>query len=223
MPAGQYLSRLKISLKYYRLTITLQKISKKFNNQWIFKDIDFTFVHGNSYAIVGPNGCGKSTFLALLSGYLSPTSGEIIYQKNNKIIDIEIIYQHISIAAPYLELIEEYTLDELIDFHFKFVDFINDENKNSLIAYLNLHKVSDKPIKLFSSGMKQRVKLAITFFGNKSIILLDEPTVNLDQEGINWYQNLVKSYAYNRLLLICSNQPHEYSFTNNVIKITDYL
>lgn len=214
------------SNKYFNATnlkITLYQVSKKYNNQLIFRALDLQLSAGNSYAIVGPNGCGKSTLLAILSGYLSPTSGKIVFELNNKTIDVDSIYQHVSMAAPYLELIEEYTLSELIDFHFKFVKFIPNESKNSLTNFLNLQKVQDKAIKFYSSGMKQRVKLALAFFSHKPIVLIDEPTVNLDREGVNWYQNLVNNYSNNRLLVICSNQPHEYSFTNNIIKITDYL
>ena len=176
----------------------------------------------NAYAITGPNGSGKSTLLSILSGYLSATSGTITYELEGKKIDVQDIYSHISIAAPYLELIEEYTLSELIDFHFSFSKYISGENKESLIAFIKLQKAQDKQIRYFSSGMKQRVKLGLALFSDKPVLLLDEPTVNLDQEGIAWYHELIKKYWLNRLLVICSNQQEEYKFTNNIIKITDF-
>jgi ABC-type multidrug transport system ATPase subunit len=204
------------------MLITLQNISKKFNNQWIFRSVDMQLFDGNAYAITGSNGSGKSTLLSVLSGYLSPTLGKILYEHKGKPINVEDIFKHISIAAPYLELIEEYTLSELIDFHFSFTSFISGENKESLISFINLQQARDKQIRFFSSGMKQRVKLGLALFSDKPILLLDEPTVNLDNEGIHWYQKSVQMYALGKLLVICSNQPHEYMFVDNIFKMTDF-
>ena len=102
------------------MTITLQNIGRRFNRDWIFRGVDHKFTSGESYAILGPNGSGKSTLLQVLNGSLSPSIGTISYAYEGKPVEVDQIFEHLSLAAPYLELIEEFTLAEMIDLHFKF-------------------------------------------------------------------------------------------------------
>lgn len=204
------------------MQIVLNKISRRFNREWIFKDIDYTFSSGKSYAILGINGSGKSTLLQILSGALTPSSGELSYQLDNKTIAVESIFNELSIAAPYLELIEELTLKEAIKFHFNFKKRLNNITDEAVIAVLNMQSSQNKQIKYFSSGMKQRVKLAFAFLSSTAILLLDEPTSNLDSQGIAWYHEMVNSYTDNRLVIVCSNQEEEYSFCDEQLLIANY-
>lgn len=204
------------------MEILLEDIGRRFNQEWIFRLINYRFAAGQSYAILGPNGSGKSTFLQVLSGSLSPSTGKIAYTEGGRAIGIERLYQHISLAAPYLELIEEFTLRELISFHFKFKKMIAGWGVDELIALLQLESSGDKEIRYFSSGMKQRVKLLLACCTDSSLLLLDEPTSNLDSQGISWYLALIDRFATGRLLMVCSNQAHEYSFCNHQFNITDY-
>jgi len=202
--------------------ITLQNIGRRFNRDWIFREIDYTFTSGGAYAILGPNGSGKSTLLQVLNGSLSPSAGKISYFYEDKPVEIDAVYQHLSLAAPYLELIEEFTLDEMIDFHFKFKPYKAGIDKNELIGLLAMPNSKNKMIKYFSSGMKQRLKLAIAFCSDTPMLMLDEPTSNLDTQGVDWYLSLVQQFAANRLTIICSNQEHEYSFCDARLNITDF-
>ncbi|MES2810562.1 MAG: ABC transporter ATP-binding protein [Bacteroidota bacterium] len=204
------------------MQIHLQNIGRRFNRDWIFKGVDYTFEKGQSYAILGSNGSGKSTLLSVLNGSLGPSTGTIKYFSGDKEVDVEQIFQQLSLAAPYLELIEEFSLSEMIDFHFKFKKFKPGIDKEALIALLNLPGSANKLIRYFSSGMKQRLKLALAFCADTSILMLDEPTSNLDQQGVAWYLNLVQQFAADRLTIICSNQEHEYSFCTHHLNITDY-
>src|SRR5665213_2617606 len=145
------------------LKTTLENIGRRFNRDWIFRSIDYTFNSGTSYAILGPNGSGKSTLLQLLNGSLSPSSGKINYFFNETAVEIDEVYHHLSFAAPYLELIEEFTLSEVIDFHFKFKSYKPGIDKNAVIEILGMYDNRNKLIKYFSSGMKQRLKLALAF------------------------------------------------------------
>ena len=201
------------------MKISLENIGRRFNREWIFREINETFNSGNSYAILGPNGSGKSTLLQLISGSLTPSEGTLRYIVSEKDADIETAYQYLSIAAPYLELIEEYTLTELIDFHFSFKKQVSDI---SIIELLGFERSRNKQLKYFSSGMKQRVKLALTVCSDVPVLILDEPTSNLDKEGIEWYLQLINRFSLNRILLIGSNQEHEYGFCNHRLSITDY-
>jgi ABC-type multidrug transport system ATPase subunit len=168
------------------MNISLQNIGRRFNKQWIFKGIDFQFEQDQKYAILGPNGSGKSTLLSILLGNLSPSEGKLTYLNPDE-VKVEEIYQYISFAAPYLDLIEEFTLQETIAFHFQFKGYSEGLNAASVLELLGLQKSQDKALKHFSSGMKQRTKLALACCSNSPILLLDEPTSNLDAQGVNWY------------------------------------
>lgn len=203
-------------------TISLKNIGRRFNRDWIFRGIDFTFNQGHTYAILGSNGSGKSTLLSVLNGSLGPSMGEIDYTNDGNKIEASDIFNYLSLAAPYLELIEEFSLNEMIDFHFKFKNYKPGIDKAAIIELLNLPGSANKLIKYFSSGMKQRLKLALAFCADTSILMLDEPTSNLDTQGVEWYLNLVQQFAAGRLTIICSNQEHEYSFCEHRLHIADY-
>jgi len=203
------------------MTITLQDIGRRFNQEWIFKGINYQFNSGGKYAILGPNGSGKSTLLSIILGNLSPSEGIITYREE-KSIAVEKIYQYVSFAAPYLDLIEEFTLQETIDFHFKFKQLHKDFDEGMVLELLGLKKSQDKALKHFSSGMKQRTKLVLACCTETPILLLDEPTSNLDKQGVSWYHELMERFTANRLVIVGSNQEAEYSFCNHFVQITDY-
>lgn len=204
------------------MKITLSKIGRRFNREWIFRNIEYTFETGNSYAILGINGSGKSTLLQVISGALGQSEGDVFYQNEGKAVEIDQVFQHLALATPYLELIEEFTLTEVLDFHFEFKKRVNNLSNNDLIALLNMDSSKNKQLKYFSSGMKQRVKLILAFCADTPILLLDEPTSNLDEQGINWYNSLVERFTSNRLVIVCSNQNHEYEFCQHQLHIADY-
>ncbi|HEY8780974.1 MAG TPA: ABC transporter ATP-binding protein [Mucilaginibacter sp.] len=204
------------------MKISLENIGRRFNREWIFRGIDYTFATGKIYAVLGPNGSGKSTLLQVLNGSLSPSAGKINYFYEDKPVEIDAVYKHLSLAAPYLELIEEFTLDEMLDFHFKFKLYKAGICKNEVIDLLAMPESKNKLIKYFSSGMKQRLKLALAFCADTPMLMLDEPTSNLDTQGVDWYLSLVQKFAQNRLTIICSNQEHEYSFCDERLNIVDF-
>ena len=204
------------------MTISLEHIGRRFNREWIFRDINYEFESGSSYAILGANGAGKSTLLQVISGSLSSSEGKISYLKGDKMIDQEKVFIHLSMAAPYLELIEEFTLTELIDFHFRFKKYHKGFDRKSVIELLGLMNSEFKAIKYFSSGMKQRVKLALAFCSDTALLLLDEPASNLDQQGLEWYLSLASNLSSDRTVIICSNQEQEHSFCRHRLNIADY-
>jgi ABC-type multidrug transport system ATPase subunit len=203
------------------MEISLNNLSKKYHHEWIFKNINFKCTSGNSYAIIGPNGSGKSTLTQVISGALLPSSGELIYH-NSKDIPPEEIYKHLSFASPYLELIEEFTLTEFLQFHFKFKPILPGLTIDELIGEMYLENAKNKYIKNFSSGMKQRLKLGLCFYSQTPILLLDEPTSNLDETGTKWYKSLVTKLDSERIVIIASNQKEEYEHCNKFIDINVY-
>lgn len=203
--------------------ITLNKISRKFNYEWIFRDVDFEFEQGNAYAILGSNGSGKSTLLQIISGHLHPSSGTLTYSHKNKEIVVDDFFRHVTFSGPYLELIEEFTLEEMLTFHSHFRKFRNGMDVNAVMDATGLLRNRNKPIKYFSSGMKQRVRLAIALLTESEVVLLDEPAANLDRKAIEWYRSLVTANSNDRILIICSNsQSEEHDFCTQSIVIDDY-
>ena len=204
--------------------IQLDTIGKRFRYEWIFRNISTTFEQGRRYAILGPNGVGKSTLMKILSGHLTPSSGKMTVQINDKTLDADDIYRYVNYAAPYIELIEEFTLTEAIDFHIKFHPLSNSLTINDLITLLGFQKSRDKEIRYFSSGMRQRLKLALAICSNSPILLLDEPTTNLDVQGVEWYRGLMQQYTEgsNRLVIIASNAEHDYDFCDATLNILDF-
>ncbi len=190
------------------LTIHAENLGKKFNNEWIFRNFSFEFQENKPVAITGNNGSGKSTLLQVISGILPASEGKIFYKVNDKIIATENFYQYLAWASPYMELVEELTLTEMIQFHEK----LKGLQTAHLIEILRLENARHKYIKNFSSGMKQRLKLGLAFYSPAPFLLLDEPTTNLDQENIRWYQSEMQKLIGKKLVIVASNQPEEYEF-----------
>jgi len=204
------------------MTISLSDTGKRFNRDWIFRHLNYTFHSGRSYAITGPNGSGKSTLLQVLSGAMMINEGKCNWQLSGKVFDSENIYKHISLCAPYLEVVEEMTLKEFLGFHQKFTPFITGISIADIINMTGLEKAMNKQIRYFSSGMKQRVKLAQCIFSETTIVLLDEPCTNLDTAGVELYHSIVNDYCKNRLVVVSSNDEVEYGFCTDVINMNDY-
>jgi len=205
------------------MNIYLDGIGKKFNTEWIFRNVSLELLSGETCAILGRNGSGKSTLLQIIAGSIHPTTGRIRYEYKGKEIPDQIIFRQLAMVAPYLEIIEDFTLDEMLDFHFSFKPYLKGINAGHIKDILGLNVRKSKPIRQYSSGMKQRVKLALAFFSDVPLLLLDEPVMNLDKAGIDWYLQLVKEYAGKRSLLICSNQhAQESAFAVKTISIEDF-
>jgi len=203
--------------------ITLNNVGKRFNREWIFRHCSYQFEPGRSYAITGSNGSGKSTLLQVVSGSLTHNEGTVtIKNSRQQPITPELLYTNISIAAPYLELIEEMTAKEMLDFHARFKPLINTVSIEEILKTVGLQTAVNKQIRYYSSGMKQRLKLAQAFFSNTPILLLDEPTTNLDADGTALYHHLIKTYTNNKLVIVSSNDKQEYDFCEEVIRIGDY-
>ena len=204
------------------MTISLSEAGKRFNREWIFRNCSIVFEQGGSYAITGPNGSGKSTLLQAVAGALQLSAGAISYAFKEEALENEFAYRHISMAAPYLESIEEMTALELLHFQQTFKPFLEGVSHRNILEAVGLEKAAEKQVRYYSSGMKQRLKLALAIFADSSALLLDEPCTNLDAAGITRYQELIGRYAGNRLLIVSSNDPQEYHFCRELVSILDY-
>lgn len=204
------------------MKIQLHNAGKRYNRDWIFRNLNYTFQPGEKYAITGPNGSGKSTLLQILSGAVSINEGSCHHHFQNAVISPDKIFSYTSVCAPYLELVEELTLAEFLHFHQSFKPFISGANPDLIAQEVQLGKARHKKINEYSSGMKQRAKLAQCIFSDTPLLLLDEPCTNLDASGIELYHQLIQKYCANRAVIVSSNDMVEYSFCEEVIDITKY-
>ena len=204
------------------MKVQLENVGKRFQYDWIIRGISLEFSAPKQYAITGPNGSGKSTLLKMLCGHLSPSEGKIRFSKDGKAIDPNQVYQHITYAAPYIDLIEEMTLQEAIDFHQGFKNLLPGLDRDTLIERMGFEKAAKKPIRFFSSGMKQRLKLALAICSEADLLILDEPSTNLDEPSIQWYRDLLQEYAQDRLLIIASNAQVDFDFCKERVSVLNY-
>jgi ABC-type multidrug transport system ATPase subunit len=203
--------------------ISLQNVGKRYNHEWIFRGISHSFKQNEHTVIRGANGSGKSTLLQVILGSTIASEGELSYSTNGKEVKIEESLGLFSLATPYLELIEEFTLIEMLEFHQKMQPFKAGETINSIIEILYLTDSKNKAIKYYSSGMKQRVKLGLALLSDTVFVLLDEPTSNLDAAAIEWYKKLVEQNKDGRVIIVCSNdQKDEFSFCSKELNVNDY-
>jgi ABC-2 type transport system ATP-binding protein len=207
----------------FAVTIHLTDAGKRFRFDWIFRGLNYRFDTGGRYALLGPNGSGKSTLLKVLSGHLSLSKGKVVFEKNGKALDPDAVYREVSYAAPYIELIEEFTLEEALRFHARLRPLLPDFAVENLYELLDLPRARHKELRFFSSGMKQRVKLALAVCTDAPILLLDEPTTNLDLNAVRWFKNLVETHVgRERLLVIASNDPGDLELCREQVNILDF-
>ena len=204
------------------MKITLTDAGKRFNRDWIFRHLNYEFVEGMTYAITGPNGSGKSTLLQIIAGAMASSEGGIHYLLEKQDLPADALYKYISITAPYLELIEEMTVLEFLRFHQSFKPFQTSLDTRKIISIIGLDSAAQKQIRYYSSGMKQRVKLAQAIFSDVPVVLLDEPCTNLDVDGVSLYRQLVRDYCGGRLVIVSSNDLQEYEFCEKRIDMIHY-
>jgi ABC-type multidrug transport system ATPase subunit len=197
-------------------------LAKRFNREWIFRRLDYTFAPNTTYAVTGPNGSGKSTLLQVLWGQTPPSSGILKYHEGDKVIAVEDIYQRISIATPYMDLIDEFTLEEMVEFHFSLKKLRNGLTTETVIERMSLQNARKKQIVNLSSGMRQRVKLGLAFSTHADIVFLDEPGTNLDKSAFQWYLDRLSEIQSKSMIFIASNDPQEYLTAHQILNILDF-
>jgi ABC-type multidrug transport system ATPase subunit len=204
------------------LAITLSDLSKRFNREWIFNKLNYQFTTGNTYAITGPNGSGKSTLLQVVWGQVPQSSGTIRYQKGTREVPIEESYRYLSIATPYMDLIEEFTLSEMLNFHFTLKKIRKGITIDDLMKIMYLQNAAEKQLINFSSGMKQRLKLALAFYTEADVYFLDEPGTNLDNRAFDWYRKELAQLPEKSIVFIASNNHDEYPENAQTLNILDF-
>lgn len=205
------------------IKIKLQQVGKRFNRDWIFRNWTTEFNPQSAYVIMGGNGSGKSTALRVLLGYAPQSEGSVSYEVHGTEITQREAYRHFSFCSPYLELYEELTLDEMAQFHFSLKPMLPQMELKDFANYVHLESSRNKPVKYFSSGMKQRLRLGLALYSDTKGVFLDEPVSNLDIFGVEWYKETVEKLKKDRLIIVASNkQENEYFFCDKSINIEDF-
>ena len=204
------------------MQIILDQVGKRYRQEWIFRGLSHRFEPARSYAVTGPNGSGKSTLLKLLCGQLSPSAGQLQFLDQGRPLSADEVFANCSFAAPYIELIEEFSLREMVAFHRQFKPFLPGLDEEAVLGLLAFPRAARKEVRHFSSGMKQRLKLALALCADTPLLLLDEPTTNLDRLGMDWYRQMVERFLPGRLAIIASNLELDFDFCQERIDIMGY-
>lgn len=190
------------------MELILDNVWKRYATGWILRELSEHFHHGQRIAITGNNGSGKSTLLQILSGYLSPSKGKIIYNHEGKKIDRDHIYKYLSISAAYSELDEELSISEIFE-HYKLFKKLRVDTLNEFLEITGFVGHKEQQVRYFSSGMKQRLSLGLAFVMDVPLLLMDEPTSFLDKEKKSWYSEMMEQYTSDKLVIIASNDDHD--------------
>jgi ABC-type multidrug transport system ATPase subunit len=204
------------------MQLNISQLGKRYSRKWIFKNMSFQIEPGANCAIRGRNGSGKSTLLQILSGYLSQSEGELTWvQKENELLRAE-LYQFVGYSAPYMDLIDAMTLEEMISHHIKFKPVIKPLDVEQICHIIHLENHKNKFLSDFSSGMKQRVKIGLAILSDVPLILLDEPGNTLDMDGKNWFHKLLMDYKKDRTIIIASNLEGDLKQCNVSVNVEEY-
>ncbi len=202
------------------MQIAFRTVTKSFGRERVFRAVDHVFAPGSRTALLGPNGSGKSTLLMLAGGALMATKGTVAHSLNGTVVPAEEVYRHVAVAAPYLGLYEDLSLAEAVDLHARFKPLKAGLKAADVARIAYLEHALEKPVRNFSSGMKQRLKLALAILSDTPLLLLDEPTSNLDAQAIAWYGDLLKAHTASRSLIVASNrQQAEYALCEAMVEV----
>ena len=203
--------------------LTLQNVTKIFGRRLIFDKINFSFESGKIYGLAGPNGSGKSTLSRIISGLLEPTQGKVIHESDNKKIEPEKLHNYLGFVSPYLVLYDEFSAEENL-YHFSKIRGTDYDSKRAgvLLEEFNIYSRRSDLLKEYSSGMKQRMKFIFALLHSPQLLLLDEPTSNLDNTGKDKVYEIVKREAENNLVIVASNEDSDLALCSEIINIEDF-
>ncbi len=203
------------------MQILIDNLCKRFGRDWVVKALSETIESGDRVAVRGANGSGKSTFLKLISGFLSMTSGTIEYRQDGVLIDRNQINAHLSYAAPYITFQPDFTPGEVYQ-HLREHRQFESTQVNEFLDKAELKSQKHKHLREFSDGMRQRLSLAIAIDCRSDLLLLDEPTSYLDQYYCDWFSDLLRSELGSRTLILASNAPEDFELCTSFIDSTSF-
>lgn len=206
-----------------RYELKLDSLTKYFGRRLVFRDLNIEYSQCGIYGISGPNGSGKSTLLKIIAGISTPSKGKITHTAEGKEIDTAEIHEHIGFVSPYLVLYEEFSCRENIEIMGKIRGIEPDEPHIArLLETFGLADRQNDRLKFYSSGMKQRMKFIFALLHKPALLILDEPTENLDNEGKNKIYELIKNYSASNIVLIASNEDSDLQLCTSSINLLEH-
>jgi len=202
------------------LSLEVRNLSKYFGARKVFKGLNFSVTEHQSLVITGKNGSGKTTLLKILSGLISPSNGEVVFNSNGDLLKREEVKRILSLVAPDLNLYEELSALENLKFLSRVQGIkFDDEELKTRIEKVGLKKREDDLVSFFSSGMKQRLKYAFALINDPKILLLDEPSSNLDKEGISYLENVIYEQKKRGILILATNHKDEIRYGDQIVDL----
>lgn len=202
------------------MRLTVQNLRKDFTEKTIFKDLSFEAESGQGLVVLGPNGSGKTTLLRVLANLTRPTSGEVRYHDEINEIRLDSIYREIGYLGPYLELYQDLTARENLEFFSKIRGLDNFKSRISeLMDKFGLNGRDDDTVKTYSSGMKQRLKYIFALLHQPQILFVDEPRSNLDESGIHTVYEVLTEYKKEHLLIMATNDKEDLKLADLRVRV----
>lgn len=206
-----------------KYSVEATELNKTFGRRLIFSGINFQFENSGIYGISGPNGSGKSTLVKIIAGLLSPTKGKIVHRNSGKEIISEKLHNHIGFVSPYLVLYEEFTAWENLNYFamIRGIAFDKTYAEKLLEKFLLINRKNDL-IKTYSSGMKQRMKFIFALIHHPEVLIFDEPTSNLDEEGKNSVYEIINEKSRKGIVIVASNDKSDLDLCSDIIDLKNY-
>lgn len=205
------------------INLKVRELKKVFNRRLVFDKLNFEIKQGERLVVTGKNGSGKSTLLKILAGVLTQSAGSLQYLINDKKIDRESIYQIVGLVSPYLVLYDEFSAYENLYLFAKIRGIkVAEDDINNILNKVGLFERRNDLLRTYSSGMKQRAKYASAILHNPFVLLLDEPTSNLDMAGKNFVDDLIMNFRSDGIVIVATNEAQDFKYGDRIINLDDY-
>lgn len=154
---------------------------------------------------------------------MPPTEGQVSFMtEEGSNIEDDQLFQYISFSAPYMDLPRELDVIEVLDIHQKLRGSSDGSDLRYLLESSKLENYIHTKVKRLSSGMYQRLKLILMFVNPRHIMIFDEPSSNLDEQGLQWFLKTLNFFLERKMVLIASNNKNEVKFDCEFIDINEY-
>ena len=203
------------------IQLTAAGITKSFERRPVLRNVSFDLTSPDSLAVTGKNGAGKSTLSKILLGLIRPSGGSIAYAVDGRNIDGEEFKQHAGFVSPYLNMYDEFSAVE----NLRILARIRGKSVpdaavlQDVLRRVDLWHRKDDAVGTYSSGMKQRLKYAFALLHRPAMLVLDEPTSNLDADGVAMVERIAKEQKMNGILIIATNNPEEAGWCSRQILV----
>jgi len=206
-------------------SIVVNNLSKKYSNKLAVKNINFKINENEIVGLLGPNGCGKTTTIAMILGLLKPTNGEILINGFNIETNRINLLHKINFISPYIELPKKLTVKQNLTVYGKLYSVKDLNNKIQYLSHkLRLENFLNRLTGELSSGQKNRVSLAKALINDPSVLLLDEPTASLDPETGDYVRSFLENYKKEKkisVLLASHNMREVERLCDSVLMMKD--